>query len=219
MTTATKETYANLDAAYLYFNKHLFEGKLPKVAVTLTRKHNALGYYSPERFSNADGEKVPEIALNPEYMRRGNLEVLSTLVHEMCHVWQHCFGKPSRTGYHNREFAEKMAMCGLICSTTGAPGGKITGQKMSHYIDYGGKFCDLANTFKKSITDWSALPYPAKESKPASKVKYTCPGCQQNAWAKPNAKLMCGACYAQGSDLQMLPEGRESEAGDDDTEG
>jgi len=28
----------------------------------------------------------------------------------------------------------------------------------------------------------------------ASKTKYTCPDCGQNAWARPEANLMCGDC-------------------------
>jgi hypothetical protein len=27
-----------------------------------------------------------------------------------------------------------------------------------------------------------------------NKVKYACPACGQNAWAKPEASLVCGAC-------------------------
>jgi hypothetical protein len=34
---------------------------------------------------------------------------LSTLFHEKAHLWQHHFGNPSRTGYHNKEWAACMA--------------------------------------------------------------------------------------------------------------
>jgi hypothetical protein len=50
--------------------------------------------------------------------------VLSTLVHEQAHLWQHHFGKPGRGRYHNREWAAKMVEIGLIPSATGEPGGK-----------------------------------------------------------------------------------------------
>ena len=37
-------------------------------------------------------------------------------------------------------------------------------------------------------------PDKKPKTRKKSKVKYTCPDCHQNAWAKPEAKLMCGEC-------------------------
>jgi hypothetical protein len=39
----------------------------------------------------------------------------------MVHLWQHHHGKPSRTGYHNKEWATMMKAVGLIPSDTAAP--------------------------------------------------------------------------------------------------
>ena len=50
------------------------------------------------------------------------------------------FGKPSRGGYHNKEWAEKMKEVGLIPSNTGLPGGKQTGQRMTHFFTKNGAF-------------------------------------------------------------------------------
>src|SRR6202035_5934647 len=74
-------------------------------------------------------------------------ENLSTLVHEMVHLWQFHHGKAGRGGYHNREFSQKMFEIGLITSDTGAPAGKRTGTRMSHYVAVNGPFhracCEL----------------------------------------------------------------------------
>ena len=35
------------------------------------------------------------------------------LVHEMVHLWHHHEGKPSRSGYHNTDWADKMATVGV----------------------------------------------------------------------------------------------------------
>ena len=32
----------------------------------------------------------------------------------------------------------------------------------------------------------------------SSKMKFTCPECGQNAWAKPDALLLCGECFDEG---------------------
>src|SRR5690606_37233909 len=50
-----------------------------------------------------------------------------------------------RGNYHNKEWADKMEQVGLMPSNTGEPGGKRTGDRMTHYILQGGAFerrCD-----------------------------------------------------------------------------
>ena len=70
----------------------------------------------------------------------------STLAHEMAHAWQYHFGKPSaEAGYHNVEWGTKMEEIGLMPSNTGEPGGKRTGQQMTHYIVEDGPFAEAAS--------------------------------------------------------------------------
>jgi predicted SprT family Zn-dependent metalloprotease len=100
-----------------------------------------MGYFSAERWANSRGKRTHEIAMNPAYFARHKLiEVLQTLVHEQCHLWQCEFGKPSRAGYHNREWAARMESIGLMPSHNGAVNGRKTGQTMSDYPIKGGKF-------------------------------------------------------------------------------
>lgn len=84
---------------------------------------------------------------------------------------------------------------GLMPSHTGEPGGNRVGQRMTHYIIAGGPF-DLA--CGELLASGVKLEWQSREgvprSRPKSKVKYTCPECKQNAWAKPEAKLMCAEC-------------------------
>jgi predicted SprT family Zn-dependent metalloprotease len=135
----TKRTYDDLTSAYDFFNERLFDGKLPRCLITMQRKNKSYGYFAGGRFGTLDGEEIAdEIALNPSHFRARTAEQnLSTLVHEMVHLWQHHHGKPSRTGYHNKEWAAMMKAVGLIPSDTAAPGGKETGQHVSHYRPYG----------------------------------------------------------------------------------
>src|SRR6266581_4676149 len=132
----TQTEYQGFQRAYDFFNRELFEGSLPQVLVTLQRHANTKGYFSPERFSGRiDTAAVHELALNPDsFTGRTDEMILSTLVHEMCHVWQQTYGKAPRRGYHDRQWAEKMWEIGLQPSSTGEPGGKETGQSMSHAI-------------------------------------------------------------------------------------
>lgn len=201
MDAKPTQEYSVFDQAYDYFNAELFEGKLPLCLITLNRKSKAYGYFSPERFmSRANGsERVDEIALNPDTFEvRTDEQILSTLVHEMVHLWQQNLGDPPRRFYHDKQWAGKMKEVGLQPTDTGLPGGKTTGQRVTHYILKEGLF---AGSAKKLLGEgfklnWqSATPEEQEEKdKKKSKVKYTCHLCGLNAWAKPKAKLMCGEC-------------------------
>ena len=207
MPDPTTETYAGLQAAYDFFNARLFDGALTACLLTLQRKKGARGFFAGGRFVSAQTtDACDEIALNPAlFEQRGTRMVLSTLVHEMAHLWQHHYGTPGRRGYHNREWANKMVELGLVPSHTGAPGGRQTGRRVTHYIADGGPFDVACAAFMRA---GYTLPYveidvPTSPAKAASKTRYTCGGCGQNAWAKPGARLMCSPCAlrmeAQGS--------------------
>ena len=197
----TKDAYSQLERAYDAFNRDLFAGKLPPCVITLQRKRGAYGYFWGNTWSQTHGKQITdEIALNPDtFADRSPRETLSTLVHEMYHLEQHHFGKPSRNGYHNKEWAAMMQAVGLVPSDTAAEGGKMTGQSVSHYIEEGGAY-DRASA--KLLQAGFTIPWQARtrdettaRKKAASKTKYTCPDCGLNAWAKPDTSLICGECH------------------------
>ena len=122
-------------------------------------------------------------------------EVLSTLVHEMAHLWQHHCGKPGRGRYHNREWAERMKAIGLHPSSTGKEGGQETGDSVGHFIVPGGPFEVAAHELlmRGFAITWTEKPAEdaeppiegaegsgqepttPKEPKSGKRVKYTCP--------------------------------------------
>jgi predicted SprT family Zn-dependent metalloprotease len=199
----TKTEYQGFQQAYDFFNRELFDRSLPQVLVTLQRHANTRGYFSPQRFhGRIDKTAVHELALNPDsFPGRSDASILSTLVHEMAHVWQQTYGDAPRRGYHDRQWAAKMREIGLQPSSTGEEGGKETGQRMSHYILPGGNFANAYATLaaRDFHLHWQSVPVSAHaRGKKASKTKYSCPKCGQNAWAKPDALLICGVCSNEG---------------------
>lgn len=143
----TNEFYGLLTRAFDHFNQVLFDGRLPHCLLTVQREKNTMGFFSPDRWANSNGKRTHEIAVNPAYFARHKLiEVFQTLVHEQCHLWQCEFGKPSRAGYHNRQWAEKMESIGLMPSHNGEENGRRTGQKMSDYPVKGGPFIRACRT-------------------------------------------------------------------------
>jgi predicted SprT family Zn-dependent metalloprotease len=202
-TFPTLEAYGELQQAYDHYNRTLFDGRLPPCLITLHRESERMhGHFSHNRFVRlADGRTATdEIALNPmHFVRRSVTEVLSTLTHEMAHLWQAHHGKPSRQAYHNKQWAWKMKAIGLQPSATGEPGGKETGQKMTHYVIAGGAFEQattalLETGFRLSWADAGVATPGKKPKKSGTRIKYTCPACQANAWGKAGLKLLCGDC-------------------------
>jgi predicted SprT family Zn-dependent metalloprotease len=199
----TPTEYRAFQRAYDFFNAELFGGSLPSVLVTLQRHANAKGYFSPERFTGRTADTaVHELALNPDtFTGRTDEEILSTLAHEMAHVWQQTHGKPPTRCYHDREWAAKMKEIGLQPTATGQPGGKETGQSVTHYITRSGSYATAYGKLHAQgfQLHWQSAPQGQQsKAKTASKTKFTCPECGQNAWAKPDALLLCGSCYEDG---------------------
>lgn len=170
------QTYSEIFRAFDFYNANLFESQLPTCQITLQRKAGTLGFFSSERWINKDTKiKRNEIALNPSYFAlRTEKETLSTLVHEMVHMLQFNFGKKGRRGYHNKEWANMMQAVGLQPSDTGQPGGKMTGERMTHYIISGGKFDIATDELLEQISVLSWVDrYPATVHilKPATTAK------------------------------------------------
>jgi len=211
----TEQTYQEFQDAYVYFNRRLFDATLPDCLITMQRHGRSYGYFCHGRFVNSKQrtERTDEIALNPSFfVARTETGVLSTLVHEMSHLWQLHFGKHPRTGYHNRQWADRMIALGLYPSNSGQPGGAETGYSMTHYLVEDGPF-DLAcrelllSGFQFSWLDdrqfAGALQPTTTRAQPgradcSNRWKYTCPSCGLNAWAKPQAALVCGVCIGKG---------------------
>ncbi len=177
----TQETYYSWQYAFDFFNRELFSDTLPSCLITYQRKKSSMGYFSPDRFIDSEGGKTDEIALNPTFFAiRGIIDAASTLVHEMVHLWQYHDkdGKHGRRGYHNTQWAKKMESIGLYPSATGRPGGKRTGDRVSHYIVKDGLFAQKAailmrdekfqvrwvDRFVSALPSTETLVYPAPDT-------------------------------------------------------
>lgn len=204
----TQTEYNAFQRAYDFFNAQLFNSNLPDVLITLQRHNKAHGFLAREKFVGRGKEATAhELALNPDHFGRTDEAILSTLVHEMVHVWQVTHGTPPRKSYHDRQWSAKMKEIGLQPSNTGAPGGKETGAKMSHYVIEAGRFAlALADLTSKGFAlNWqSQTETKDREKKAESKTKYTCPECEQNAWAKPGAVLICGVCFDETGKVHYM---------------
>ena len=222
MSRPTETTYHEWQQAFDHFNQTLFANALRPCLITLQREKRSYGYFCRERFeASRTEETTDEIAMNPRWFRhRPVRETLSTLVHEMVHQWQFQFGTVGRGRYHNKEWGDKMESIGLMPSNTGQPGGKRTGDQMTHYIIEGGDFeraCETLLTQEFELTWRDQIGYDvlppgggaggegteAKTNR-SNRVRYSCPSCGHKAWAKPNSRLLCGEETCEKNELVPL---------------
>ena len=101
-----------------FFNIAFFRTEPVKMPILSFEKKSVknLGHYVNGR--NGFGIKE-NININRCHLNRPLWEILSTLLHEMCHSWQNLYGKPSSSWFHNKEFTLKLSDMGVIVNNRG----------------------------------------------------------------------------------------------------
>jgi len=204
--------FAWIEKAYQYYNKQLFYSKLPPCIFTIGEYGRAKGYMIRYAWSVNEGEQVHQISLTKSLFDWDHISIFATLVHEMVHLWQAEYGKPSINNYHNKEWGWKMKDVGLIPSDTGAEGGEEVGEKVSHYIEEGGRFQQAFERMPKNYFPKTTpgrirpkisgvtgkrgnVKTPLKPTKGrTNKLKYECPSCNQKAYGGKSLSIICGRC-------------------------
>jgi hypothetical protein len=205
----TSETYSNLIRAFDFFNERYFDGTLPRPMITLRGTGKAAVSYLHHSFGTVSGtDRIDEIAVNARRLLfTPPDEFLDEFVHVLCHIWQAHFGAPTRNGYHNKQFADKLRSVGLIPSPTGKKHGKETGQLISQYRDETGAFARACQElidvhgFVLNYGDLTAdqaksVPGEPERPKPNSGITYVCttPGCPVDLKGKPGAPFVRVSC-------------------------
>lgn len=218
----TTKIYSDLQAAYDYFNRELFDGRLPECLLVLSYHRTAFGYFRSKPFMTREqledyaaveaetddpdeleeyrraGPGVDEISLNIFYFRERTVpQIMSTLVHEMVHLEQFHFGTPPKRPTHNKEWGSMMKRIGLHPSESGAPGGKETGRRVSHYVIEGGPFERVVGGLPVTL-DWvGLLPNKRKKKAREPKTTYCCPSCEAKVRGVVGLSIQCMECEEQ----------------------
>lgn len=209
--------YDKFQEAFIHLNEVLFDGELPNIYLTL-RNHSpdTLGYFAPEQFRKREGEGVRhELSMCPtHFLHRSDRQILATLAHEMCHLWQEAYGKPGKGGYHNREWGEKMLKIGLTPVNNNNPK-RMTGRSVYHEIVEAGPFDAAAQALLTQgwTLQWGERPRAAaanegkqKARRQLSKILFECPCCGAKAWAKWQSVLLCGECSSPYAFVELEPD-------------
>ena len=116
----------------------------------------------------------------------------------MAHVWQETMGEPSRRGYHNRQWAEKMREVGLQPTSTGEPGGMETGQAVTHYIIPEGHMPGhMLRSHLQGISSTGNLSQRSVVRRNQARKVYLS-GVRTKRLGEAGRPLICGECYDEG---------------------
>lgn len=174
LDTPTVELSSTNSGIFDYFNKKLFDGTLPEPIILVVRNKKTIGgYFVPNKWMASEDEEVVlhEIGVNANVISElGIADSIMVQVHEMLHLWQWEYGKPSPDGYHNKEFAEKSKSIGLTTEeldTAGNKTGRDVGRNITAEIIMGGAFEKALSEIPDEIVlPWISLPVEVDPTSP-----------------------------------------------------
>lgn len=136
ITEMTKELERVTDA----LNNKYFEGQLPDLLVTIQSysKNVCTGWFYPEKWIDEEGNKYHEINIVAEFLNRNIPEIITTLQHQLIHVYCYENGITDvsrKNRYHNVRFKEEAEKRGLVCKKDTELGFIFTGRSKD-FEDY-----------------------------------------------------------------------------------
>ena len=138
-TIKTSRTAGYLEKIFRTLNRDYFDNELEEPIITIQSTPRAYGHVTVAKaWSRADGEQRHELNIGAGTLDRPISSVVSTLLHEMCHLLnlQHGIQDCSRGGtYHNKRFKEAAEERDLSISYDPRIGWSIT-EPTEALIDY-----------------------------------------------------------------------------------
>ena len=220
------ELYTKIQLVIDSLDKSFFSGKkkesIPQLVFAINNKCKScvVAYVQPDAlYDKKTDTKLQYMGINPDYLDRSIGEILSTICHELCHVYEHAYIHIPRGGYHDKQWATLMEECGLepIYNNTSktsvhhkiVPGGafekfvadftEVHGADYFNIVSYS---TEIARRTRKELgieEPDDDSPKPDNADKPIkkynrNKIKYVCPGCSTKVWGKPGLAIRCIEC-------------------------
>lgn len=226
-TKTSLELYAKIQTVIDEIDARFFSGKgkqkIPQVvfAINTRCKSCVLAFVQPDSLydKNTD-KKLQYMAINPDYLNRDVGEIISTICHELCHVYENAYLHIPRGGYHDKQWAELMTECGLEpiynnTSKTSVHHKAIKDGVFEEYIkqfkeEHGEDFFNIVSysseiqrKTRKALGieegEGEDEPKPDNADKPVkkynrNKIKYVCASCGMKVWGKSGLSIRCNEC-------------------------
>ena len=204
-----RRTVQYLTKIYNLANQDFFNGELPEVTLTVQENMGTYGHISvSDTWFTTDGKGMRELNIAAQHLTRPIENVVSTILHEMSHLYNMEHNIKECSGYyHNKKFkktAEEIA--GLIISqdskygwTITEPGERVLDFCIRHELEdiQIGKGIDWTAFFGGSGSGSTPTATP-KPKKKGNSIKWICPCCGQIIRStRDNINVICGDCNEQ----------------------
>ena len=203
----TSRLAGQLEKLFRMLNADWFNNELETPVITIQSTPRAYGHYTTYNAWTAKGEGRREINIGAGTLDRPIEEIIATLMHEMCHMYndtvlnvQDCSG--SSHMYHNKAFKSACESHGLTVTHT----------------KYGWSHTEPSDTLIEWILDNDIQEIQLNRNEPhgiriaggnaaanggaaitgatskGHSIRYKCPVCGQLARTTKKANLICGNC-------------------------
>ena len=194
-----KPAIEELQRVFGLLNERYFNGELQRPVITIntdTQKGTTFGWITTsEVWSDKEGGAYREINLCAEYLHRATELIVSTLLHEMCHLYNMQRGiKDTSRGviYHNKHFKNTAEARGLLIEKAEKIGYSVTSptQELITFVreNVRGECFELERVKKRKDSEETTTRQSMR--------KYICPVCGFIVRVSKDAtgKLMCVDC-------------------------
>lgn len=176
-------------------NEHFFNNELEKVVITFEAgfKKGAFGWiHTVKDWKQGQTERY-NINISADYLDRNKEQIISTLIHEMCHLYalQNDIKDTSRSGiYHNKKFKKIAEEHGLNVLEADKIGWSVTSLKpeTAEWLQANCNFGEITICKKKPLVA-DKIATPKQSSR-----KYICPCCGLIVRATKECRIKCVEC-------------------------
>ena len=199
-------TAGYLEKMFRTLNSKYFDGRLEEPIITVQSTPRAYGHITVGKSWRKGQEHRHELNIGAGTLDRPIESIVSTLLHEMVHLWNLQTGVKdcSRGGtYHNKRFKQAAEERDLIISYDGTIGWSITepSDRLLEFIIEQG-WCDI----QMNRIEWQYIPTgvgtdnktgtatPTTTGKPSHTRKYQCPCCGNSVRATKQVNITCIDC-------------------------
>jgi hypothetical protein len=220
MNTNIKVAIDELHKAFNVFNENLFSNELPEPAILIQNqgnRKNILGWCSTQQIWVDKKNEITKYEINivAERLNRPLFEIMSTLLHEMVHLYNltHDIKDVSRAGtYHNKTFKKMGERFGLIIDKAPKIGWSVSRLQESTkdlIVENG------INEDAFTLSRRSNEKLGGGSSRKTSSRKYRCPICGNSVRATKDLLVICGVCNVP---YEKEKKEDENEDGEEDNE-
>lgn len=207
-----RRTVQYLHKIYNLINEDYFDGELEEITLTVQESVRSYGHVTVSNtWFTEDDKAMKELNISANYLTRDITDVVTTLIHECCHIYnlQNGIKDVSNRGiYHNKNFKQTAEELGKIKVSRHDMYGWTISEPTEETID----FCvrhDLENIligrqdnysfggFSGGTTPTTDTTEKPKIRKKSSTRKYICPCCGNSFRATKDLNVMCMDCNVQ----------------------